>query len=668
MVVLTAAASPASGQEAHLATDPKDDQTLGGAAPGPAGGFPAADLVALDFAADVEALHVILQVADLASARPGADSSMYDVDLTFDGSRYLVDVVRTVPLAVTNGVVYSAHLSRWDDGFGYWRAVQDLDVTPDDGAGTMTATVPLQKLLDPTGLPVRNGSQLVDVVVTAVHGEDRVFGGASYTPLGPSPMALPFLLFDRLPDSGTLAYEVSLPLLGGAVLLDSPDPARSTNGGPGTFVFPVRATNAADHTVVTDLTADGLPPGWTASIVDERMELAADESRTTNVVVKPPLAHVHGSSTNITVRAAVDGQPTDASVVLQLLYSDPAQPAGHHPHLYLHALDDVDGFSSALETGTGYAQRTVYMNTDEEDELDSGKPTSARGLGSGQYEWRVPMSPGLGMGLDFDVAGTGHLTAAFASTNKVEVPDAVFGGRLVRETLDGDVVLAEAPALAPVAVSEGTTIGLDFAMKPEADYVPYAPHTNLVLVVTVAFTEPGADVGVTGLNLLDGAWLALPLLEYQDQIPLQALDSLAVRVDPEQAMANPGDTVAFTLTLSNDGDEAVTADLEPLDISAASVLDLGASSVRVPAGGQTQVEVHVLVAEEAVEGELFNAFVAVRPHGQEASILVRLTTTVTTTVEVDSAVVPPAHDTPALPWVVLVAALALVARRRAAIL
>lgn len=660
--------SPVAGQSAthEIVSDPAGDTRLLEASP--SGDFPAADLRSLNYEAREGTMWLTLGVSNLGDAsRPELDSVVYLVDMDYGGAMYRIRVERIVPVPVfTSEPEYAVELYRQDPELDLLRLVTALNFTVD--AASLTMELPLFELRTGSGLPAIPGAQIENVAVTAtdiwgddVYDADEDFGVGVQPPKGPAP------IYDRMPDTGFAGFVLDMPNpVGQRVFFESPDPIRASNGGMGTYVFPLRLVNFDDQAQDRILRVAGLPDGWNHAFVASTIHMKPGDDVLTQLVVEVTGAHAHGGATNFTVQANdVDGNPA-GEAQLQIVYTDIPQPAGHHPTLYFHVLAPADGLVPLGQAETMAAnlhRNRIIMNTLEEDPLDSGLPATDSSYESGR-QWRVPLSPDLGLGLDFDLQrlGTVHVKVA-SSSSQVGLPQFSVAGTLLLRTKAGDVVLADVKPSEPLDLLAETELDLELVPTSEAELIPYSPDQDLELVLDARYALDPAQqrLGYMRANLLDG-WMTLPLIEYQDLIPLGTDLDIVATVTPEQQYGNPGDVLRFNVDVTNAGPR--TLDLGVSFLTTTVAAESTTSRLQVGVGESKPLTVYVTVPHNATDGEQVTAFLRLAD-GQVAT-LVGATVIVTTSEEIPSADLPgEGRDAPSIgPWLLAVGLVGLAFVRR----
>lgn len=256
-----------------------------------------------------------------------------------------------------------------------------------------------------------------------------------------------------------------------------------------------------------------------------------------------------------------------------------------------------------------------FMSTssDHEGDMESVASTDFRGNGA---EWRIPLGPAMGMGLDFDLERTGTLVGKVLGRTAGE---GVMSARLWYGTDDEEkVALAE---------SDGATVTLDanaatpfaITLKPtkDSDYVPYDRASNLWLVVTLdTETVSGccARPAVPSLTIADFQ-LTLPLNEYHDRLPAAASSRGLIELTAEGALereAAPGSVVAYAFSLKNtaDKEDRFVVDVAGTDSAAGKAAPLREFVLK--AGESTKVALAVTVPQESAEGDTLEVLLLAR--------------------------------------------------------
>lgn len=723
-VLLVATALPlAQGQAASasiLEDAAGDMQTVAAGNPlgPPAGRFAATDLVSLLLEESATDLTFRLGVGNLAASpeAPLLESTMYTIDFSHAGVVYRVMMFRQ---AAGDHAEYGGRAYVYDPGRDSYNQLEALVVTADAGSNTMVASVPRSLILDEHGSAPFPGR-----VLAGFHARSASLGFGDWDiAIGPGgSVQVPTTgVQDAMPDTGngTLDFPIRLGVAqSGAARLKADVPVRASNGEATTFVFSVNATNMGPPQRFV-LSTVGVPASWQVDVPSTLVEIPANSTVTIPVLVSMPFAHQHGTLQSFGLEMVGRNNPSDIGrVQLGVRFVDPPQPAGHHDTQYLHTFtaDGDQTFNTLFSTLFGFDPNQLYFNTipPDEDENDARTPVAGWPRGSflptvpptQDYTWFVPLSPGLALGLDFDLARLGAIKVAVDTT--LPMPGTVLTGRLVhtvpdgrncggdRPGQDGDECTMEdyyfgagthvtAATLGPGnpvdvgAATRGTLIEAPIQATPAGDYLPFHAQATLVLQLNLTFLRADGFFGPRDAPKVAGGELVLPLLEYHDPVDqvFSSLSSLMIKVHgDQQRMVNPGKTALYSLELMNHGKEAASYDLEVSGMGSSWTQIIGDRRVTVPAGESRALGIAVTAPGGAADGEASDVvFAAIDTRDPSARTLARLLTTVDTDAEHpdDSALVPTlqdqlsAKDAPALaaPLAGLaLVVLALAARRR----
>lgn len=724
-LTVTAYLPGAAAQQAVALLDdtPGDMQTVvaGNSAGPPGGRFAASDLVALSVEETLTDLTFRLQVASLSASPevPLFESTRYTVNFAHEGVVYRVMLFR---MATPEAAEYGGRLYVLDKGRDAYSPLEALVVSADPSSNTISAAVPRVLVLDREGAAPFPGRVLSGFRAesSSLGLSDRPvwLGPAGYQEMAPTGVR------DAMPNAGngTLDFAIRLGLQQtGDARLKADVPARASNGEATTFVYPVNATNLGPAQRFTLATA-GVPSAWQVDLPSELVEIAANTTVILPIVVSMPFAHQHGAFEGFTLEMSGLDDPTDVGrVQLGVRFVQPPQPAGHHDTQYLHTFmpDGQDQFSQAFTTVFGFDPNQMYFNTltPDEDPNDSKMPVGGFTIGGGMtgvptvpptttYTWTVPLSPGLALGLDFDLARVGDMRIAVNTV--VPMTGATLTGRVVHTIPDardcdggfgrdrdeecryddyffGAGTHVTAATIGPSAAQDvgantnGATFQAPIVATPAGDYLPFHPDATLGLMLNLTFTTVDPFVGPDTAPKIAGGQIVLPLLEYHDPVDqvFSTLSSLMIAVRGEQQrLVNPGKTALFDLELMNHGDGTASYDLELTGPNQQWAQILGDRRVTIQGGASRSLGVAVTVPPKAFDGDAADlVLAAVDTRDPAARTLARLVATVDTEAEHpdDAALVPGLEsrlskkDTPApgLPLTVLaLAALALAFSRR----
>lgn len=629
----------------------------------PAGVWDAMDLQALTVQETPLGFLFTLKVANLQTSPQDSVLAAVEYEIAFrhQDRMYKIrsfggDTVRASLEALPPGV---------DVDKGYGDYVAAVPATPDLAAGTITFELSRDWIVDSEGAAPFPGRVLDLFMVEAGFLNDNdatVFN---------QPASLP-ALEDRMPNTG--AGEVMVPVLfglmqQGTLRLRSDEPFRASNGEASTFVFRVNATNIGERDAAATFALREVPPGWDVRVPD-RLRLEANQSVEVPVIVRTAFSHAHGSTAAFILELASTDGASVGRIQIGLRYPAIAQPAGHHNTVYLH---NLDASSDPVAMAVGLANRglggfdstkRLYFNTAEGTEDPTDAQTSVRGytcrslrvLDDGDtvgttYCWSATLSPGLEMGLDFDLAAEGQYSIPIHSL--VPQPATRVQGTILHyapvEATDDPFLqfFVEPTIVATLEVSDRVDIGLDgshiftgvIRATPEGDLLPYQKGASLVLQLEASTGRPdNFFLGPrTEPDVMPGAFLQLPLLEYEDPVDTTVgfADALHLTLDGEaQRLANPGDTVVYQLTLHN----ADVSSHELGIVLAGSNREwgqlLGRETVTVAAGGDHILTVAVTVPSEARDGDRADLVLEVASREDIAiRTLARLVTTADTDAE-----------------------------------
>lgn len=695
---------PGQGQDApqlRVAEDrPGDVAWSGSPAPlaMPAGTADDIDLVSLDVSETPQDFLITLGVKDMASGSASVLASSRQVFFRHHDQDY------GIRFYATSGGGGSAYLEAYEPGETFGAYVADLPLAIDAGASTMTATVRRDLLTDNDGALPHPGR-----ILDNFQAESSYFGiirinGAS----APQPS-------DRMPDDGVgaLAWPVQYGIQqSGQLRLSSDEPFRSSNGEASTFVFRVNATNLAPQEDLVEFVATGVPTGWDIQLPG-LARLEANQSVEFPVIVRTTFAHQHGSATAITLELVSQRDANSVGrIQLGLRYPLIAQPAGHHDQLFLHSIDgSQDTARLAIDTVLKLVQggdfgKQGYFNTasPDEDPQDDGVPITGYECQSlsGQdgdavgtaYCWEMPLGPGLQMGLDFDLNRTGTYTIPISSL--LPQPGARIEGELVYyppwdgEQFDPETGFVERSdiVVAVLEPSERFELGAQgthtftgiVTPTEDGDYLPYLPGAGLALQLRLVNARVDNPLlGPKGEpDLLPGGSLSLPLFDYEDRIGEAFSDGAKLHLSLEGAMqrlGNPGDTLLFNATLTNNDNQTHTLALLVIGSNREWATLPGGPEIRLRSNESVTIPIAVLLPLGALDEERADLVLDVASTSDLAArALVRVVATVDTDAEhaddalqAADAAEQAAKDTPAPAalWLgLLLGALALAKRRR----
>lgn len=574
-------------------------------------------------------------------------------------------------------------------GVSLWRAVagdglhfvSEYDVEVDEPAGTLAAAVPRVHLVDEAGAKAAPGTVLEDLAVTsrpsAGNGANLAGDLANLLldELGVGGVVPRVEVQDRMPDAGALAYAVRTGAgVAQGMTLTVEEPARLSNGEATTLLFVVRVRNDQEDPRALHFQQSGAPADWDVWFPAQGAALGAGEAREVPVLVRMPFVHQHGARNEFTLRVSDPGDPdVFGETQLAVEFTAVPQPSGHHPRLWIHTAPSANDFAFHGDDVRG-GRSEPFLNAREED--GDGSPAASNGpVGPNRtLGWRVPLAPGLGMGLHFIEGGEGELSFTLDANNEPQ-SGLRLGGALVHVTaLGNETVLARFQA-APVDLMPGESHEFSgpLVVQPGVGRIPYQPRANLELHLwpesDLAFGLQHSLLVSSDLSLRGGT-LDLPLLEYHDDVDASFGDlrTLVLDAGVRERFVNPGETTLFDVRVTNGGATDRALSLRLLgDTAWATLLP---ETLTVPAGGSATVLVSVQVPADARDGEQADLVVeAVGADGVRA--LLRLVARVDSTSDhpdlsgqVPTASVKESPGAPALAGLLAVAVVAARARRR----
>lgn len=682
-------ASSAAAQVVVL-EDPENDAqaSVGGVAPIPSGtvNVDAFDLVSLTVLEATDSFDFALQVKNLAAEpKTELDNGQFNVDFQHGDTSYRIQYWQQF---LAGQLSYGANLLIFDQGRQNYVFLDRLDLDVDSGGGVLTATAERDMLLDGNGTAPTLGRELT--LWKAFSRAGLIFNADGF--------AGGWRVEDAMPDVGfgEIDYAIQQGLRQtGHARLYSDNPVRASNGEEATFVYYVEAHNLDSADDRFDLSVTGVPSNWQVTLPAPTIRIDGNGTQEFPVLVSTPFGHQHGAFEDFTLQLKSHRDSNSVGKLqMGIRYLEIPQPAGHHDRIWIHTRTDTtnDAFFGGPLFG-GRPPVVAYMNALEADDRDEGlqaPPPDAFccPIGQVQYNWEVFLEPGLQLGLDFDVNETGSLDLEFISD--VPFNDAVLSGYLVHYGVFDDdgffgpsggdaTVLGEFAPTAPQQINGATRFTTVFTPKGISDLVPYRPGAALAMQLTL--TTTGYDVtGTEQLlpRLMSGGVLQLPLFEYRDPVE-HVFNSLAGidldYVDRSEKFVNPGETVLFNMTLTNEGavDDVFNLRVNGTNQDWATLL--GDDTVFVPTGASRPVVVAVTPPKDALDGDVVDLIITAASEA-EPTVQGNIRAVAVVDALIDRAdeskyvtdvakELTKDKDSPGLPLVGLLAALAaIVARRR----
>lgn len=635
------------GPAVPVLQDPKGDVQVGIAGQNAANPVPRAetlDLVAASVIEHEETFSFTLQVAalDPPGEPPLAESAFYSFAFQQGDVGYSVQIGRIR----AQEVGLFASLTRYDPGEGRYYLVEYVDVGADTAAGTMTATVPRDLLVDSNGAKPYPGTALNGFYATS-QSFMEIFGPGSFLPT-PSPT-----LRDRMPDNGngTISVPVHLgPVQVGSARLSSQVPFRQSNGEATTFLYSVRASNVGQATERYALSIRNAPPEWNINVTEPLIELAAGTSTVVPILVTTPFQHMHGSVRNFLLEMhSLDDAASRAQLELGVRYPKVPQLAGHHSVLSLHSMKfSEDPTVAVFAAAFGFNVEFGWMNALPEDPLDAqiplpaDPPTSFPGPSTDGFHWAIGISPALAIGLDFDTAGSGNFSTEIQTTQPLLA--ATLSGELayyVDSRIDqfGNRVggnrtllaILEPSAAKDLDPQSSTLFSLHLKPAKEADLLPFRARSTLVLELHLATTHPDSFTGRAPPKIMPGGLLELPLREFHDPVDtvFASRPGLALQVvSAQDRTVNPGRTALYQVDVRNTGAER-TIDLALSGPNSQWAHVVQGASMHLAPGENATIAIAVVVPANAPAGAVADIVVHAQSHNEaDLRALTRLFATV----------------------------------------
>ncbi len=588
------------------------------------------------------ALGVTLTSLDPGSEPDAPGKAYYGVAFEWEGQPWLWYIEHDVATQQFTSYMYIA---------GGYMAYPGMTVEPELWGGealqpdgtTITATWRKSFFHDDDWVPLRAGYVFEDVAPFARSVRDApcdtTFVGTVNDALGP-------------PED--VAIKTGNERLGSTILF-SPQPSRGSNGAATTYIFDVEARNLGSLDDELSLQLQ-VPKDW---VVRAPLKVAAPAGQITPfaVAVTVPFSHLHGGGQQVTIRGLSSAEPgKEAEVALRVWWTDPPQPGGHHPTLYLHEVFEYFTFTRTdpYNGDSAVAPRSLTQH---------GSPIESERT----YHWQFPLSPRLSMGLDFQA---GAVTGTSAWQMPIEA-DVIVDARLVL-TGDTDVVLAEQRQELHFAAGR-QTVDWQLPMASGVDRIPFKGGQNLRLDFDVQYARIEAPRDVQGptydpplLLVADGRF-KLPLVDYHDIITddlASQLATLSLDIENAERRANPGKTVIFDYTASNVGATAVEFEWS-VDGPQASWARLGIAKTTIAPGASVAIPLIVVVPADANDGDLGTLLLTGRDVQTGAEVFARALVLITTQEDipdqagqVDNHQPPSPKETPAMPLALVLLLLA----------
>lgn len=343
---------------------------------------------------------------------------------------------------------------------------------------------------------------------------------------------LPPLIQDRLPNTDSVGpFTFVLGNEQHGVNIAAKKPFRPSNGAAAAYLFELSANGPAGSHVTVGLV--GLPETWSAAY-PRTLVLPREGNASFPVILGVPFAHSHGGEQQIrVVLTDMKDETTWGAAAMAIHWLDVAQPAGHHPTLFLHSAPGSDPLASA----TG--RLDVWMSTVEdlsgqatEDPIPAANPGGLSERAGGLHRYtlpNVPLSPALQLGLSFRPEPAGMQVRVESPLAAQEV---TVGGMIWHCDFNVRSAYAESPdcqtpfgyglqtIIALGTIQGNVEAGMNSIDVPLTVPGPFlftdSPNTNLFAMAWLNSSTPLDANPAAPLLFHPSQFLRLPLLEYQD--------------------------------------------------------------------------------------------------------------------------------------------------------
>lgn len=632
---------------------------------------------------------------------PSFDEFVHGFSFQFREREYLVGFTQGF---FGGGDLMISLLSRFDV-FGQELYFPSFHAAPATVQGSgWTGVLPKAVFRDENLVPLREGDHLEKISLFASNNDISFGGPTDFCPDVPGQPTDPpgfaycaWVVRDEATDLGSLEVKVTPPGVG-HLFLRIPEPYRMSNGLATTYLFEADLRNLEEVEDTVTLQVSDVPKDWEVRLPSS-VRFSGKGDGSVPVAVTVPFSHVHGQSHFMTLSAV---SRLNASAIVEtgfgVIFADPPQPAGHHDTLYFHGED-------FCPPDFGFSCAQAYMNA----EPDPAEPRYSNGRFVNEVDgyppyydfsdpdqatlpavrtWDIPLSPQLGIGVDFDVSKRGTLTTALrfdeAWAGDVEATLLLrsYGqDRVTHRTLAAGITQGvDFPA------GQAVSVDVELGVDPAADIIHFSQGQNLVLYVNVTDTTgtPWQLRYGDAWMVMDETQMLLPLLDYHEPVDLSGLrfaDLQIERLNQTLKYVNPGKTTLFVFNVTNIGTRQATMDWEVAGPERfAAWARVAPAATHLAPGGNGTVVVRIAPPADAVEGDVAELLLVGTMRQDPATQLFgRLVAAVTTQDEIpDEAGAADMlegaakkandanqKDSPAPPMLVAVAlAVAVVARRR----
>lgn len=300
-----------------------------------------------------------------------------------------------------------------------------------------------------------------------------------------------------------------------SIHLATQTPVRVSNGEAGTFVWPISIANTGSEQATVQLTIADAPNDWHI-IHPPAAVVGSQEALTVPVIVTIPFAHAHGTTDAFDLVATADSGV--GTLQLGIHFVEVPQPAGHHDTMYFHSKPTTVGLPGSLTRNHDIWFNSLDEARDPAATDEPASPSFFSGVAGGDATWRIPLSPGLLVGLDFTSGAPVELDAPIQLS--IPLGDAQLTGNLYyREACPGTDGRGCSNNLL-IANGTGPLGPIELQTNPSLRRLPFQPGSGLFLDI-VLVTQLQQDLVAQGarphLQTAD-ATMRLPLYDFKDQL------------------------------------------------------------------------------------------------------------------------------------------------------
>lgn len=404
---------------------------------------------------------------------------------------------------------------RWfkgsDDQWEFQKRIGQITATPT----SVTFHLPRVDITDASGVSLELGRTLNEFVVEVQPANTQ------FEVVNGNPISDFATLYDRMPDQGAAGtYQFQLPTDPSAEFVwISSDDVRYSNGVAKTYEYKLGLLNQGEQAQTFTASFENLPEGWIAQSLLPVIEVAAGESVQVSTLLAVPFRHVHGETQSFDL-VLTGTQGTTLRKALQVSYLEIAQPAGHHPQVWVYE----SSRDSALVPVFNDFIKTKMATTMREQTGNWVRGNIILEEQSNLF-WCIPLSESLKVGLQPNATKEGLLSTSLSSVLS-------YDGDIQATIFIADPRDSGAPANGPceyarrhvtpvfqtevVQVSFNGETTLEVPLKSvSGDSIPPAKGQELFLHVEMAPLPGGRETDLQPLMSVDTTAL-LPLDEYHE--------------------------------------------------------------------------------------------------------------------------------------------------------